>query len=84
LAFLLAELDPAVDAEPQVAVRRLPRVPGAVVPVGDRREPVAVLDQDPAGVLDQDQGRIQREGNAYLEREFPDLDWIRRAVVTRR
>jgi peptidyl-prolyl cis-trans isomerase A (cyclophilin A) len=30
------------------------------------------------------QGRIQREGNADLEREFPDLDWIRRAVVTRR
>jgi peptidyl-prolyl cis-trans isomerase A (cyclophilin A) len=28
-----------------------------------------------------DQGRIQREGNAYLEREFPDLDWIRSAEV---
>jgi peptidyl-prolyl cis-trans isomerase A (cyclophilin A) len=28
-----------------------------------------------------DQGRIQREGNAYLERDFPDLDWIRSAEV---
>jgi peptidyl-prolyl cis-trans isomerase A (cyclophilin A) len=28
-----------------------------------------------------DQGRIQREGNAYLEREFPDLDWIRSTEV---
>lgn len=28
-----------------------------------------------------DQGRIQREGNAYLEREFSDLDWIRSAEI---
>ena len=26
-----------------------------------------------------DQGRIQREGNAYLEGAFPELDWIHRA-----
>jgi peptidyl-prolyl cis-trans isomerase A (cyclophilin A) len=28
-----------------------------------------------------DQGRIQKEGNEYLTREFPDLDWIRRAEI---
>lgn len=28
-----------------------------------------------------DQGRIQREGNAYLEREFPELDWVRTARI---
>jgi peptidyl-prolyl cis-trans isomerase A (cyclophilin A) len=28
-----------------------------------------------------DQGRIQREGNAYLEREFPELDWVRAARI---
>lgn len=28
-----------------------------------------------------DQGRIQREGNAYLESEFPELDWIRGAEI---
>jgi peptidyl-prolyl cis-trans isomerase A (cyclophilin A) len=28
-----------------------------------------------------DQGRIQREGNAYLAGEFPDLDWIRSARI---
>ncbi len=28
-----------------------------------------------------DQGRIQIEGNAYLEREFPQLDQIRRATI---
>lgn len=28
-----------------------------------------------------DQGRIAAEGNAYLEREFPELDQIRRATV---
>jgi peptidyl-prolyl cis-trans isomerase A (cyclophilin A) len=28
-----------------------------------------------------DQGRIQKEGNAYLGRDFPDLDWIRRAEI---
>jgi len=28
-----------------------------------------------------DQGRIQNEGNAYLEKQFPKLDFIRRATI---
>jgi peptidyl-prolyl cis-trans isomerase A (cyclophilin A) len=28
-----------------------------------------------------DQGRIQREGNAYLTREFPQLDSIKKASI---
>lgn len=28
-----------------------------------------------------DQGRVQREGNAYLERDFPQLDFIKRAAL---
>ena len=28
-----------------------------------------------------EQGRISREGNAYLESDFPELDWIRHAVI---
>jgi hypothetical protein len=30
-----------------------------------------------------DQGRIASEGNAYLDREFPELDRIREARITR-
>lgn len=30
------------------------------------------------------QGPIEAEGNAYLEREFPKLDWIKRARIVRR
>jgi peptidyl-prolyl cis-trans isomerase A (cyclophilin A) len=28
-----------------------------------------------------DQGRIQMEGNAYLEKTFPDLDFIKSATI---
>jgi peptidyl-prolyl cis-trans isomerase A (cyclophilin A) len=28
-----------------------------------------------------DQGRIQREGNAYLDREFPGLDFVKKAEI---
>ncbi len=30
-----------------------------------------------------DQSRIQREGNAYLTRDFPDLDYIKKATIER-
>jgi peptidyl-prolyl cis-trans isomerase A (cyclophilin A) len=28
-----------------------------------------------------DQGRMQAEGNAYLERDFPKLDFVKRATI---
>lgn len=30
-----------------------------------------------------DQGRVQREGNAYLTKEFPNLDFIKKATIER-
>ena len=57
-------------------------------PIGEVVEGMSVVDSLHAGYGEgaprgrgPDQGRIQREGNAYLESEFPDLDWIRRATV---
>jgi cyclophilin family peptidyl-prolyl cis-trans isomerase len=28
-----------------------------------------------------DQGRLQREGNAYLEKDFPKLDYVKKATI---
>ena len=28
-----------------------------------------------------DQGRIQREGNAYLTKDFPNLDYVKKATI---
>ena len=57
-------------------------------PIGEVVEGMSVVDSLHAGYGEgaprgrgPDQGRIQSEGNAYLESEFPDLDWIRRATV---
>jgi peptidyl-prolyl cis-trans isomerase A (cyclophilin A) len=57
-------------------------------PIGEVVEGMDVVDALYAGYGEgaprgrgPDQGRIQREGNAYLASEFPDLDWIRRAEI---
>lgn len=57
-------------------------------PVGEVIEGMAVVDSLYAGYGDgppmgfgPDQMRIMREGNAYLEKEFPKLDFIRTARV---
>ena len=28
-----------------------------------------------------DQGRIQQEGNAYLTKDFPNLDYVKKATI---
>ncbi len=33
------------------------------------------------GVPGPDQGRLQAEGNAYLERDFPELDYVKKASI---
>ena len=57
-------------------------------PIGEVVDGMDVVDSLHAGYGESaprgrgpDQGRIHREGNTYLESEFPDLDWIRRAKI---
>jgi peptidyl-prolyl cis-trans isomerase A (cyclophilin A) len=57
-------------------------------PFGQVVEGIEVVDRLHAGYGEgapagrgPDQGRIQAEGNAYLERAFPDLDYVRRAAL---
>ena len=57
-------------------------------PIGEVVEGMEVVDALHAGYGEgaprgrgPDQARIQREGNAYLASEFPDLDWIRAARI---
>lgn len=57
-------------------------------PIGEVVEGMEVVDALHAGYGEgaprgrgPDQGRIQKEGNAYLGRDFPDLDWIRRVEI---
>ena len=57
-------------------------------PIGEVVEGMEVVDALHAGYGEgaprgrgPDQGRIHKEGNAYLSREFPDLDWIRHAEI---
>jgi peptidyl-prolyl cis-trans isomerase A (cyclophilin A) len=57
-------------------------------PFGKVIEGMDVVDQIHSGYgegaprgLGPDQGRIQQEGNAYLKKEFPKLDYIKSAVI---
>lgn len=57
-------------------------------PIGEVVEGMQVVDSLYAGYGEgppdgrgPDQGRIRREGNSYLEREFPKLDYIRTARI---
>jgi peptidyl-prolyl cis-trans isomerase A (cyclophilin A) len=51
-------------------------------PFGRVIDGMSVVDQIYAGYGEQpDQKRIESEGNAYLEKEFPNLDYIKTATV---
>jgi len=45
-----------------------------------KRPKIAVTMGDPRGI-GPEQGRIQDEGNAYLNQDFPKLDYIKKATI---
>ena len=58
---------------------------GGFAPFGKVVEGMKVVDGIYAGYGEQpDQGRITNEGNAYLKREFPKLDYIVKATIEKR
>lgn len=61
---------------------------GGFAPFGRVVEGMAVVDELYSGYGEgaprgrgPEQARIRAEGNAYLERDFPELDYVRRAVI---
>lgn len=53
-------------------------------PIGRVVEGMEVVDKLNAQYREQpDQGRIQSEGNAYLNKEFPKLDFIKKATIVK-
>jgi peptidyl-prolyl cis-trans isomerase A (cyclophilin A) len=50
-------------------------------PFGEVTEGMAVVDKFANYPNVPDQGRITNEGNAYLQKEYPKLDYIKKATI---